>query len=196
VANTAPPGRESLTVVATYEQRDADDGPPFDRPFLETQSPHRQQGASCHGTAYQRHLCLDRFTKKGVTGATKLAAWRTATIASLRATASKRDTEEAPGGRWNLHGALVRAGEVFRATPTARHCLVLLGGLASNLPGPDVQPALLTGAQVVVSGAVASPPVQAAWTARLAPVGARLTYVPAEITELRLIPVVRNCVGG
>jgi hypothetical protein len=188
--------KPNLTVVAGYEQRGADDGPPFDQPLLATQSPSPPGHVTCSGTKYQKGICRDHARKRTEAFAGKLASWKKKTIGTLASIAARNDTEESPTGVWNLHAGLERSGQVFAATPGANHCVVLLGGLASSAPKPDVTAELLSGATLVVSGSNGSPAVQALWQARLQQVEAKIVFVPIEVTELRLVPTVRACLDA
>ena len=128
-----------LRFFGIYEQRSTDDGPPFDRPFVTTQTPATAKleppdpCSETRGTAFQRGACRKKHEKTRAENAEQnrslFARWRTDVTSQIDK--AGRTTEESK--RWDLPGALSRAGANL-SVMSGQDCLVLLGGLAVQPP--------------------------------------------------------------
>jgi hypothetical protein len=207
-ASTLP----GLRFFGIYEQRSSDDGPPFDRPFVMTQTPAAavrptlvasDPCSETSGTDYQRSVCRKKHDETRADNAERMAAanaknrgilagWRKGVLAQIDR--AGRTTEESK--RWDLAGALSRAGtnlSSVSAGGSRQSCLVLLGGLAVQPPPTAVNLSSLDGVSIVVTGWRSTPKVQTLWTKRMRDVGARIEFLPADVTDFVLGDAVTRC---
>ena len=183
-----------LRFFGIYEQRSSDDGPPFDRPFVMTQTPETaalKKPSTCSetkGTDYQKSACKKEHEKTRAENAKLVADWRTQITSQIDK--AGRTTEEAK--HWDLPGALSRAGANLSALP-GQDCLVLLGGLAVQSPPTRVNLASLKGVRILVTGWRSTGQVQTLWTKRMRDIGAAIEFLPADVTDFMLNDAVTRC---
>jgi hypothetical protein len=185
-----------LWFLGVYEQRSNDDGPPFDRPFVQASTPGAviapDPCSETNGTNYQKSTCRKSHEKTRAENAERLAAWRTQVLAQIES--AGRRTEESK--RWNLAGALSRAGTNLSAVSaggTRRNCLVLLGGLAVQPPPTSANLASLAGTAIVVTGWRSTARVQNQWNQLMRSAGATIEFLPADVTDFILRDAVTRC---
>ena len=206
--------RPEMNLIGFYEQVTADDGPPFDRAFIQTRSPsvgpepRISPAPDCsHGTRYQREKCKkdyeDRHEDEVAAhdrwqAATNraLAGWKAGALGTLGRVAAAGRTHESPNGVWNLRKGLTDAGQIIQALNTPTRCVVLLGGLAVRQPPPRLPTGVLADTTLVVAGWRGTPKVQDAWRRILEPVGASIVFLPGAITDLQLVDSVRGCLDA
>jgi hypothetical protein len=187
-----------LRFFGIYEQRSSDDGPPFDRPFVITQTPEAAKlkpldpCSETKGTAFQRSACKKKHEKTRAENAKQnrslFARWRTEV--SRQIDKAGRTTEESK--RWDLPGALSRAGANLSAM-SGQDCLVLLGGLAVQPPPTGVDLSSLKGVQILVTGWRSTGQVQTLWTKHMRDVGATIEFLPVDVTDFMLKDAVTRC---
>jgi hypothetical protein len=187
-----------LWFLGIYEQRSSDDGPPFDRPFVMTQTPEAAKlkpldpCSETKGTAFQRSACKKKHEKTRAENAKLIAAWRTQV--SRLIDKAGRTTEESK--RWDLAGALSRAGanlRVMSANGSRQSCLVLLGGLAVQPPPTRVDLSSLKGVKTLVTGWRSTDQVQTLWTNHMRDIGATIEFLPVDVTDFILKDAVTRC---
>ena len=190
-----------LRFFGIYEQRSSDDGPPFDRPFVMTQTPATAKlkpldpCSETEGTAYQRSACKKKHEEDANAERMRLeqnrsllARWRTNVTSQIDK--AGRTTEESK--RWDLPGALSRAGANL-SVMSGQDCLVLLGGLAVQPPPTRVDLSSLKGVRILVTGWRSTEQVQTLWTKRMRDVGATIEFLPADVTDFILKDAVTRC---
>jgi hypothetical protein len=198
-----------LGFLGIYEQRSSDDGPPFDRPFVMTQTPTAAKRPTLmpldpcretEGTSYQQSVCKKRHEETRAENAERIAAWNArnrSILAGWRTQVRRqidtagRTTEESK--RWDLPGALTRAGANLRAMGSRQNCLVLLGGLAVQPPPTRVDLSSLKGTKLLVTGWRSTEQVKTLWTNRMRNVGATIEFLPADVTDFILKDAVTRC---
>jgi hypothetical protein len=188
----------ALRFFGVYEQRSSDDGPPFDRPFVVTQTPDAAKlkpldpCSETEGTDFQRSACKKKHERTRAENAERnrilLSHWRT----DVRREIDKagRTTEESK--HWDLPGALSRAGANLRAR-SGQDCLVLLGGLAVQPPPTRVDLSSLKGVNILVTGWRSTGEVQTLWTKHMREIGATIQFLPADVTDFILKDAVTRC---
>jgi hypothetical protein len=213
VAQTARP---RMRVVGIYEQVSTDDGAPFDRHFLSESGvaadrprpklpPEPQPRCSDLDTDFRRKECERKYDAKVAEAKqeqrrwhaalrSKVDAWRHRALSTLERVQATHPSKESSSGLWDLRGALIRTGSILVSRPTDARCVVLLGGLAVKPPPPRWPTKDLAGATLIAAGWRGTPAVRDAWTNVLAPAGARIEFLPADVTELDLVASVRTCV--
>jgi hypothetical protein len=200
--------RAKLTLVGVYEQRTIDDGPPFDRQFLEARSPSipprpvADAGSPCAGTTFQLAVCKKQNERQQNDANKAIKFWQDQAVVALehwkgRAVATLRrlstgKTEEATNGHWDLPAALLQTDHILRVVAPKRQCVVLLGGLAVRPPN-NVQSELLHGATLIVPGWQGTRHVQDEWRRTLR--SARIEFLPQAVTDLRLVGSVKTCLA-
>jgi hypothetical protein len=208
--------RPRMRLVGIYEQETTDDGPPYDRHFLSELGPGAQskrpaapklEDCSKFDTGHNKRKCAQRNTKKEeehralvrrweahLTG--KVSAWRERVVQALSRVEARNPTRESSTGLWDLRGALMRTGTILASRPTPARCVVLLGGLAVK-PPPNRWPTRdLNGATLIAAGWRGTPAVQDAWNSVLTPAGAKIKFLPGDVTDLDLVASVRSCLAG
>jgi hypothetical protein len=190
--------RTDLQVVGIYEQVSSDDGPPFDRAFIQTGSPARSLPKDCSGlsTTYLKRKCQNENDAASAKVEQELAGWQQDTLAELTRIEKAGRTLESPEGRWNLRDALMRTGENLDSLDTPVRCVVLLGGLAVKQPPPQLPTGQLKGATLIAAGWRGTPQVQQAWRDVLTPAGAQIDFLPEAVTKLKLVPRVKSCLDA
>jgi hypothetical protein len=207
-ASTLP----GLWFLGIYEQHSRDDGNPFDRPFVMTQTPVTPKPQTLtpldpcretEGTSYQRSVCKKKHEKTLAENAERTATWnaqnrsllaRWQTQVRRQIERAGRTTEESK--RWDLPGALSRAGANLRAISangSRQNCLVLLGGLAVQPPPTRVDISSLKGTKILVTGWRSTERVKAQWTNRMRNIGATIEFLPADVTDFILKDAVTRC---
>jgi hypothetical protein len=194
----------NLSFFGIYEQHSSDDGAPFDRPFVVTQTPAAlrstlmalDQCSETEGTAYQRSVCKKKHEKERAENAERsgsiFADWRTKVTRQIDK--AGRTTEESK--RWDLPGALSRAGtdlSLLSASGARQNCLVLLGGLAVQPPPTGVDLSSLKGTKIIVTGWRSTGQVQTQWTKLMRKIGASIEFLPADVTDFILKDAVTRC---
>jgi hypothetical protein len=191
-----------LWFFGIYEQRSSDDGAPFDRPFVVTQTPPAVRPLpldpcrETQGTPDEQSECKKKHEgTRAENAAIKhniLATWRSQTLGQIER--AGRSTEESK--RWDLAGTLARAGLDLRSLSpggSRQNCLVLLGGLAVHPPPSNVDLSMLKGAKIIVTGWRSTPQVQTLWTTHMQKAGAGIEFLPADVTDFMLKDAVTRC---
>ena len=206
--NTTP----DLMVVGIYEQKSADDGPPFDREFISTRSPKAPTRPTldpdvprtCSGTRYQKKKCGKAQAKAFAEYKAKLGTWQsqiarnnlawfTSVTKQIHSLKARHMTEEAPHNKWNIRAALLNAGLILKAEPNPVQCVAMLGGLAVLGPPSAMPISLLRNTTLVAAGWRGTDRVQREWTSALKPLGAKIMFLPSQVTSLSLVDYVGTC---
>jgi hypothetical protein len=192
-----------LSFFGIYEQHSRDDGAPFDRPFVMTQTPVTRATlmpldpcSETEGTSYQRSVCKKKHEETRRENEERnrslLADWRTQVTRQIDK--AGRTTEESK--RWDLAGTLSRAGTDLSgvsASGPRQNCLVLLGGLAVQPPPTRVNLSSLKDTKIIVTGWRSTAQVQTQWTNLMRKIGATIEFLPADVTDFMLKDAVTRC---
>lgn len=202
-----------LTVVAIYEQKSPDDGPPFNQAIISaTRSPApparptlQPDGIkTCSGTEFKKKKCEQRKLSATVEYRDDLEkrrrkmslsnqSWATGIVEKLRLAQKNDPTEES--SEWNIRAALLRVDHILGSIPSEPRCVVLLGGLAVRPPPRGMVLKHFQDATVIVAGWRGTHKLQAEWGDELQKFGAEIIFVPAETTLLQLGDKVLACLA-